>query len=67
MSCYTRHLADLLPASPKSEDRHTLDQAIRDALGMPGADCPEVWEQVQVRRDDEDFLAFVTARVGGDV
>jgi hypothetical protein len=65
VSCYTRHLADLLPASARPEDKRTLDEAIREALGMPGADCPEVWEQVQVRRDDDEFLAFVSARVGG--
>jgi hypothetical protein len=65
MSCYTRHLTDLLPASAGPEHRHTLDEAIREALGMPGADCPEVWEQVKVRRDDEEFLAFVASRTGG--
>ena len=32
---------------------------------MPDADCPEVWEQVKVRRDEEDFVAFVSARMGG--
>jgi hypothetical protein len=65
VSCYTRHLSDLLPADPGREEKLALDQAIREALGMPGADCPEVWEQVKVRRDDDEFLAFVTARIGG--
>jgi len=64
VSCYTRHLAELLPASSRPEDRRALDEAIREALGMRGADCPEVWEQVKIRRDDEDFLAFVTTRMG---
>jgi hypothetical protein len=67
VSCYTRHLSDLLPASPRPQDKRALDEAIRTALGMPNADCPEVWEQVKVRRDDEDFLAFVSTRIGGDV
>ncbi|MFN2590654.1 MAG: hypothetical protein ABR518_07775 [Actinomycetota bacterium] len=65
MSCYTRHLADLLPAHPDRADRRALDGRIREALGMPEADCPEVFEQVKVRRDDEEFLAFVSARIGG--
>jgi hypothetical protein len=65
VSCYTRHLGDLLPASPRPEDKRALDEAIREALGMPGVDCPEVWEQVKVRRDDDEFLAFVAARIGG--
>jgi hypothetical protein len=65
VSCYTRHLTELLPASSRPEDKRALDRRIRDALGMPDADCPEVWEQVQVRRDDEDFVAFVTTRIGG--
>jgi small subunit ribosomal protein S10 len=49
MSCYTRNLDELLPASPRPQHRHALDEAIREALGMPGADCPEVWEQVRRR------------------
>jgi hypothetical protein len=65
MSCYTRHLDDLLPAARRPEDQHALDGAIREALGMPGAECPEVWEQVKIRRHDDEFLAFVTARIGG--
>jgi hypothetical protein len=65
VSCYTRHLADLLPATPRPEHRHALDEAIREALGMPAADCPEVWQQVKVRRNDDEFLAFVSARIGG--
>jgi hypothetical protein len=64
VSCYTRHLADLLPASPSPEDKRTLDRRIREALGMPEADCPEVWEQVRVRRGDDEFLAFVSSRTG---
>jgi hypothetical protein len=64
VSCYTRHLADLLPATPGPEDKRTLDRRIRDALGMPDADCPEVWEQVKIRRDDQEFAAFVSTRVG---
>jgi hypothetical protein len=65
MSCYTRHLTELLPASSRPKDKRALDRRIRDALGMPEADCPEVWEQVKVRRSDEDFVAFVTSRMGG--
>jgi hypothetical protein len=64
VSCYTRHLDELLPASPRPEHKHALDEAIREALGMAGADCPEVWERVKIRRNDDEFLAFVTSRMG---
>jgi len=43
MSCYTRHLGDLLPANPSWDDRRALDARIRADLGMAEADCPEVW------------------------
>ena len=55
MSCYTRHLAELLPPDPSAADKRALDRAIRKVLGMEEADCPDVWEQVKARRTDPYF------------
>jgi hypothetical protein len=66
VSCYTRHLTELLPADPSAADKRALDRAIREVLGMPEADCPDVWEEVKSRREDRYFVARVeeaTARV----
>ena len=60
MSCYTRHLAELLPADPSAADKRALDRAVRKELGMETADCPEVWEEVKTRRTDPYFASKVT-------
>jgi hypothetical protein len=61
MSCYTRHLEEFLPASSTSADRRTLDGAVRVYLGMPNADCPEVWAVVKERRDEPAFVDGIRA------
>ena len=65
MSCYTRHLTELLPADPRPEDKRALDAAVRDLLGMGGDDCPQVWEGVEARRkSDPEFGEAVRSRIG---
>ncbi|MFI5054131.1 MAG: hypothetical protein ACHQDE_07195 [Acidimicrobiia bacterium] len=59
MSCYTRQLGEFLPASPTSEDKRALDRAVRAALGMGDAHCPEVWAAVKERRDEPAFADAV--------
>ena len=59
MSCYTRHLGELLPAHPEPSDARALDGAIRRVLGMEEAECPDVWEKVKARRDEPDFAGSV--------
>jgi hypothetical protein len=61
MSCYTRHLDELLPPTPTSEDKRALDGAVRVYLEMPDADCPEVWGAVKERRDEPAFADGVRA------
>ncbi len=61
MSCYTRHLEELLPPNPTSADKRTLDGAVRVYLGMPEAHCPEVWAAVKERRDEPAFADGVRA------
>ncbi len=55
MTCYTRHLADLLPAQPRPEDKRALDGAVRRVIGLRDADCPEVWAEVKRRCEDPRF------------
>jgi hypothetical protein len=62
VSCYTRHLGELLPADPSAADKRALDRAIREVLGMVGADCPDVWEEVKARRSETHFVARVEDR-----
>ena len=57
MSCYTRHLGDWLPQEPTWPDRRALDAAIREELGMAGADCPEVWAAVKAAREADPAMA----------
>ena len=66
MSCYTRHLADLMPAGPRPDARRRLDQAVRAAVGMPDADCPDVWKAVKAERDGDGagFAGRVLAAIG---
>jgi len=47
VSCYTRHLGELLPAGPRPEARRRLDGTVRSVVGLPDADCPEVWMAVK--------------------
>ncbi len=61
MSCYTRHLEEFLPPSLGPEDQRALDGAVRVYLGMPDADCPEVWAVVKERRDEPAFVVGVQA------
>lgn len=45
MSCYTRHLKDLIEAAGLRDDREgrsALDAAVREELGMAGDPCPDV-------------------------
>ena len=61
MSCYTRHLDDLLPSTHTSADRRALDGAVRVYLEMADADCPEVWAAVKERREESAFVDGVRA------
>jgi hypothetical protein len=66
MSCYTRHLHDLLEEAgmdinPGNKKR--LDSAIREVLDLQAEDCPVVWDQVKPRRDDQEFRRLVVGKL----
>jgi hypothetical protein len=62
VSCYTRHLAELLPADPSAADKRALDRAVREVLELGDADCPDVWEQVKAHREEHYFAERVAER-----
>jgi hypothetical protein len=70
VSCYTRHLEELFPAGHRPEARRGLDAAVRSVVGLPDADCPEVWAAVKEElQPDRAFGDRVRAQLaaGGPV
>ena len=64
MSCYTRHLGELLPPEPTWADRRAFDVAVRAEFGLTDADCPEVWAAVKKAREaDDGFVDRVRVHV----
>jgi len=57
VSCYTRHLGELLPPEPAWADRRALDAAVRAEFGLTDADCPEVWAAAKQIRDKDSAFA----------
>jgi hypothetical protein len=63
VSCYTRHLGDLLAAcgyDDTKEHRKLLDKAIRSVLQAENLGCPEVWKLVKARKDTPEFIQAVS-------
>jgi len=55
MSCYIRHLGDILDElglTNNKETRKMLDKEIREILKKEEARCPEVWRDVKERIHD---------------
>ena len=60
MSCYLRHLDDVVTAAGVKlgpGNRKEVDQTIKELLGQ--ADCPDVWKEVKKRLADDEhrFIA----------
>ena len=67
MSCYLRHLQDVLLAAGirhTREDRARIHAVIQEITGREG--CPQVWKEVKVRllREDtwEEFVSQLRVR-----
>ena len=64
MTCYTQHLAALVPPAATSADKRALDAAVREVLGAgPDARCPEVWAAVKAQPDRAAFERAVRTRL----
>jgi hypothetical protein len=60
MSCYLRHLDDVVTAAGVKltpENRKEVDRTIKDLLGLDN--CPDVWKEVKKRlaADEHGFVA----------
>jgi len=57
MSCYTRHLGNLLALAgieDTKDNRKRADGFIREIIAMVEEDCPIVWREVKSRLADPD-------------
>ncbi|HOK53605.1 MAG TPA: hypothetical protein PLU88_03020 [Armatimonadota bacterium] len=62
MSCYVRHLQDILEVAGlenNKENRKRLDMVIRQILNLDGLNCPDVWKEVKERRKTQEFRQAV--------
>lgn len=66
MSCYTRHLSDILDAlgwGDSRDSRKRLDRALRAALDLEQAGCPVVWRRVKALRADTAALQSLVGQM----
>ena len=64
MSCYLRHLKDILDEAGiaiTSANRKQIDQAIHEAVGVAYKDCPATWRKVkeEIKGDEEKRRTFI--------
>jgi hypothetical protein len=69
LSCYLRHLDDLLKEANISlgkEDRKKVDQAIHRMMGVDYKHCPDAWRAVkaEIARDREGFVRRLKEELG---
>lgn len=63
MSCYVRHLDEVLEGlglENTKENRKLLDQKIRKVLNMEDAHCPEIWQRIKPKIQNEKELNELT-------
>ncbi|MFA5055799.1 MAG: hypothetical protein WC562_06480 [Dehalococcoidia bacterium] len=64
MSCYIRHLKDLLSEAGievSSDNRKQIDRAIHEIVGTTYKDCPATWKEVKKKlaSSEAEKKAFV--------
>ena len=63
MSCYLRHLADVLDEASiriTHENRWQIDQAIHQIVGVTYKNCPSTWKKIkEAIRDDQKRRVFI--------
>ena len=65
MSCYLRHLKDILEGADievTPASRKQIDQAIHQIVGVTYKDCPETWKRLkqQLTGDDQTRQQFIS-------
>lgn len=64
MSCYLRHLKDVLGEAGievTPDNKKQLDRAIHDVVGTTYKDCPATWKEVKAKlaSSDAEKKAFI--------
>ena len=65
MSCYLRHLKDIIEGAGievTSANRKQIDQAIHKIVGVTYKDCPETWKKLkqQLTGNDQKRQEFIS-------
>lgn len=65
MSCYFRHIGDILEEAGITvtrENKKHIDEAIHQAVGIGYKECPAAWKSIkeQIRGDEEKRQAFIS-------
>ena len=65
MSCYLRHLKDIIEETGievTSANRKQIDQAIHQIIGVTYKNCPETWKKLkqQLTRNDKARQEFIS-------
>lgn len=59
MSCYLRHMKDLIEEAcvelKDKEDRKAVDKAIHSLVEVEYKDCSSTWKEVKKLKEDETF------------
>ena len=64
MSCYLRHIKDILEQAGiaiTTANRKQLDQAVHQAAGVAYKNCPVTWKKIKedIKDDDDKLRAFI--------
>ena len=64
MSCYLRHIKDILDEADiaiSPANRKQIDQAVHQAVGVAYKNCPVTWKKIKedIRGDEERRDAFI--------
>jgi len=65
MTCYFRHLQDILKRAGiivTSENKRQIDKAIHKIVSVEYKNCPATWREVKKRitKDEETLKTFIT-------
>ncbi len=65
MSCYFRHIGDILEeagVTVTKANKKQVDEAIHQAVGIGYKDCPAAWRRIkeQIRGDEEKRQALIS-------
>jgi hypothetical protein len=69
MSCYIRHIKELLAKhgiNVNPENRSRIDEAVHKVVAVRYKDCPHVWAEVKkrIKEDEEGFIEAVKLEFG---